>query len=125
MTDLFTLCHKSDPQTSYDAGEKMVKSGALSRQERTVYDEIVRYDRMLGEDFTTKDIARQMVSASCPYHKCYEICRRRFSGLHNQDKIERIQIDTKITHTHSIPSLKIEKPIYKKREGCAVWKLTK
>lgn len=99
------LAHRDDPQTSYDAAEKMVKSGALAKQEREVYGAI---RTMLGSamqsfDFTTKDIASQMAANELhTYFKFYDTCRRRFSGLHNKGKIERTG---------------------EKREGCMIWKL--
>lgn len=104
MTDLFTLCHKNDPQTSYDAAERMIKSGALGRQEQEVYGAIrtTPGSAMQSFDFTTKDIALQMSDESFPYWKCYDTCRRRFSGLHNKGKIERTG---------------------EKRDGCMIWKL--
>jgi hypothetical protein len=96
-----TLSHRDDPDTSRKAAKKMVKSGTLSRQERRVYETIKRYVRCYEDaDFTTKTIAIRMTDY--PYHKAYEICRRRFSGLFNKFKI---------VLTGEV------------RDGCRVWKL--
>lgn len=78
------LARKNDPQSSKDAAEKMVKSGALSRQEDEVLYVIWSVQK---SDFTTKEIAEHMIAY--PYHKAYDICRKRFSGLRNKSKIER------------------------------------
>ena len=105
-----TLYHRQDPDTSREAAEKIVKSGALSRQEEEVWEAIIMYletkprTHQLLEwlDFTTKDIALQMAKGLHAYFKCYDICRKRFSGLHNKGKIERTG---------------------EKRDNCMVWGL--
>ena len=95
------LARKEDPQTSKDAAKKMVESGALSRQEQMVYKTIKYYIEIHShKDFTTKDIATWIMSMS--YHKAYDICRKRFSGLANKGKI-------KLTGG--------------RRDGCRVWKI--
>ena len=97
--DTTTLARKENPQTSKDAAEKMVKSGALNRQENEVFDVIKKY----GLDFTTKDIARSVWwHTEMPYDKAYDICRKRFSGLQMKGKIE-------LTGD--------------RRDGCRVWRL--
>jgi hypothetical protein len=102
QAEIDRLCRTNNPQTSKDAAEKMVKSGALSRQEKKVYDEIVKYVQ-IRKQFTTKDIALNMSKYSYwSYDKCYDICRKRFSGLRDRGKIE-------ITGD--------------KRDGCRVWRL--
>ena len=84
----YLLARTNDPQTSKDAAENIVKSGALNRQENNVYYVIIRYNKILG-DFTTKDIAVWMAGFfHLPYDKAYDICRKRFSGLENKGKIE-------------------------------------
>lgn len=83
MTDPKTLARTNNPQTSKDAAEKMVKSGALSRQEKEVLYIIEIWHS--DSDFTTKDIAVKMLGY--PYYKAYDICRKRFSGLFNKFKI--------------------------------------
>lgn len=81
------LARTENPQTSKDAAEKMVVSGALNRQEKMVYKTIKYYIEIHShKDFTTKDIAIWIMSMS--YHKAYDICRKRFSGLANKGKIE-------------------------------------
>jgi len=97
------LARTCNPQTSKDAAAKMVKSGALNRQEKWVYgwiDSYIRHRVVFGTslDFTTKDIARY----EGQYHKTNDICKRRFSGLERKDKIE-------LTGD--------------RRDGCRVWRL--
>lgn len=77
------LCRTNDPQTSKNAAEKMVKSGELNRQEKEILYIIETW--FSGKDFTTKDVAVKMLGY--PYHKAYDICRKRFSGLHDKFKI--------------------------------------
>lgn len=103
------LARTENPQTSKDAAKKMVESGALSRQEKWVYEEIIRYSR-LSEDFTTKDIAGWTYAVA--YHKAYDICRRRFSGLERKNKIHRICLGV---------NSKTGKNIYRQRNGCCVY----
>ena len=83
------LARKENPQTSKDAAEKMVKSGELNRQEKWVYNLIMKYvnSHPLERDktFTTKDIAGW--TRAYAYDKAYDICRKRFSGLHLKRKI--------------------------------------
>lgn len=95
------LCHAKDPETSREAAEKMIESGKLARQEKMIYNEIIRYNEAWWKDFTTKDIAKWMAYLM-GYDKAYDICRKRFSGLKNKGKIERTG---------------------GKREGCCVWRL--
>lgn len=94
------LAHKSDPQTSYDAAEKMVKSGALSRQEEQVLETIkfrLSFEPYTWKsDFTAKELATTSVVD-------YYTIQRRLSGLHNKGKIERTG---------------------EKRGACMVWRLT-
>jgi hypothetical protein len=109
------LARTNDPQTSKDAAEKMVKSGELNRQEEMVYKTIKYYiETYKHNDFTTKDIAIWIMSMS--YHKAYDICRKRFSGLERKGKIELVTERKDITDcTFTF--------IYKRRDGCRVWKL--
>ena len=107
------LARDKDPITSHKAAEKMVVSGALSRQEQEVYDAISRYAIMFP-DFTTKDIA--IVMLSMPYFKAYDICRKRFSGLKNKGKIKVVQYKYRNTEWTFIYK-------DKQRDGCRVWRL--
>ncbi len=99
------LARTENPKTSKDAAEKMVRSGALNRQEQVVYGAIESYTSHAThngkyKDFTTKDIARWITDYS--YGKAYDICRKRFSGLQMKGKIE-------LTGD--------------RRDGCRIWKL--
>ena len=114
------LARKNDPQTSKDAAKMMVDSGKLSRQEIEVLSVIKFWHS--GKDFTTKDIAARM-QVTYPFHKAYDICRKRFSGLANKGKIKLIQTGVKVINPEQVPSLRIVKPVYKKRDGCRIYKL--
>lgn len=106
---VMALAHTDGPQTSKDAAKKMVESGALSRQEKWVYEAIRGRYRRFG-DFTPKDIAKWLSwpkSNAMSYDKAYEICRRRFSGLEDKGKIDVVWEQLKI----------------KQRDGCRVWRL--
>jgi hypothetical protein len=96
------LCRTNDPETSKVAAEKMVESGKLNHQEKEILDKIqsIPGSAMKSFDFTTKDIALRMLNY--PYHKAYDICRKRFSGLRDKGKIET---------TGDV------------RESCRVWRL--
>ena len=120
MIDPKTLARTNDPQTSKDAAEKMVKSGELSRQEKEVLYIIgIWYS---DSDFTTKDIARKMLGY--PYHKAYDICRKRFSGLRDKGKIEPISKTVMLFgKPHKVKSTKTNKLVYRRRDGCRVWRL--
>ena len=99
------LCQSNNPQTSYDAAEKIVESGALNRQENEVYQAIQGWH---SGGFTTKDIAIKMTEYTIG--KAYDICRKRFSGLERKGKIETVPYE-KNPH------------IYKRRNGCRIWRL--
>lgn len=108
------LARKNDPQTSKDAAEKMVKSGTLNRQEKMVYNAIVRYIHynvlsVTVRGFTTKDIAVfiSQFSQDMSYDKAYDICRKRFSGLRDKGKIVLV----------------FEGLDIKRRDACQVWEL--
>lgn len=94
------LCRRGDPETSYEAAEKMVKSGNLNRQEQKVLNAIkthLYWRKHFGEskDFTAKELN---YSRGINYYTI----QRRLSGLHNKGKIERTG---------------------EKRDGCMVWRL--
>ena len=92
------LSHRDDPATSYEAADKMVKSGKLARQEQGVFNDICRWIIDCDhKDFTAREIADWVVSGD--YYKI----QRRLSGLRNKGKIERTG---------------------EKRNGCRVWRLT-
>jgi len=90
------LARDSDPITSHEAAEKMVKSGKLIGQEHQVYDAIIYSFAVLDADnFTAKELSKWTDSD-------YYMIQRRLSGLHYKGKIERTG---------------------EKRNGCAVWRL--
>lgn len=109
VDNIVPLSHKSDPITSYEAADKMVKSGALNEQEIYVLAHICKFiamrtlvvDWYWGDTFTPKELA-QWMTPKWEYTKIYQIIQRRLSGLHSKGKIERTG---------------------EKREGCMVWKL--
>ena len=87
------LARTCDPQTSKDAALKMVKSGALNRQEQWVLRQI---ENSMFPDFTALEIARGIKD------KYYYIIQRRLSGLNDKGKIELTG---------------------ERRDGCRVWRL--
>ncbi len=115
-TNLFEpklITHKQDPETSFAAAGKMIKSGALSRQEKIVWYEIEIQTHSPGGNctFTAKELS---IWAGLNYHTI----QRRLSGLCLKGKIERIQIEGIETHPKG-------KPVYKKRDGCCVWQIVR
>jgi len=109
------LAHKDSPETSKDAAKRMVESGALARQEKWVYERIKKYR---NDDFTTKDIAALAWEVGVEYHKAYDLCRKRFSGLERKGKIELVY---EIVPHPKILNMKLKRP--KQRDGCRVWRL--
>ena len=117
MKTLFNppLTRDTDVITSHEAADKMVKSGKLGEQEKWVYFNIKRISMEFGGlNFTTKEIAQLMCSTFHPYAECYDICRKRFSGIHNKGKIERLNTEG---------GLYKEGDELMRRGGCAVWRL--
>jgi len=116
---IVTLSRTNDPQTSKDAAKKMVESGELNRQEQWIYETIMEYVTVYREeDFTTKDIAHCIPFLSIPdypYHKAYDICKKRFSGLRNKGKIEVVVEKVDISRYTFIYK-------DKRRDGCRVWR---
>jgi len=96
MTELKTLFHRNDPETSEMAADKLVKNGELNRQERQVWNSIIWFLSDGSKDFTARELADW-----CPGDHYFTI-QRRLSGLRNHDKIERTG---------------------EKRNGCMVWKI--
>jgi len=99
-TNLFDppIAHRDDYKTSYDAGDRMIKSGNLNKQESMVLSQIKIYLRRCHKTvFTARDVSTFSLSWDN-----YFVIQRRLSGLHRKGKIERTG---------------------KKRDGCAVWRL--
>lgn len=97
------LSHTNDPQTSYDAADKLIKSGALNRQENEVLGAARHYYNRLGRiDFTARELANWTEQSPIHNHLTYHLIQRRLSGLHNKSKIERTG---------------------EKRNGCMVWRI--
>ncbi len=76
------LAHRADPQTSYDAADKVVKSGELNRQERIVMDAIARHSQ--PEGITAKELSAKSGID-------YFTIQRRLSGL--EGRIEFLTVD--------------------------------
>ena len=95
-----------DPATSYAAGERMIRTGALSKQERQVYQACKDYCVVpFHEDFTAKDIAGMLsIGKSAEYQELYFRAQRRFSGLQRKGKIKRTG---------------------QRRDDCCVWEIAK
>jgi len=97
------IAHTNDPQTSYAAGDRMIRTGALSKQERQVFKAIKDY-MYIHIDFTAKDIAGMMsVGRIAEYQENYFKASRRFSGLNRNGLIERTG---------------------ERRDDCCVWRMT-
>jgi len=112
-----TLFHRNDPETSQIAAEKMVESGALSRQEEEVWGAIIDCVRFARRNhFTAKELTQSFYFDT--HINAYHTIQRRLSGLCNKGKIKRIKIGEK-----RIGATDLFKPIYKKRDGCCVWRL--
>ena len=98
------LSHTNDPQTSYNAADKMIKSGKLSSQEKLVFDAIRDYltSKVVYADltFTARELSD---TTNIDYH----LIQRRLSGLNNKGKIERVMVGHKVIS----------------RNGCCVWRL--
>lgn len=101
QTTLFEqpLSHTRDPITSFEAADKLVKSGKLNQQERIIWQAITKllckHSPVSYFNFTARELS---VWAELNYW----MVQRRLSGLHNKGKIERTG---------------------EKRDGCMVWKL--
>jgi len=88
------LARDTDPMTSHEAAEKIVKSGKLNKQEQEVYNEIVLYEERIknlrpyseNKGVTAKEIANWSGLN-------YWMVQRRLSGLRNKGKIERLAKD--------------------------------
>lgn len=93
-----TLFHKSDPETSREAAEKMVRSGKLAQQETMVY--IAIKDCLASMTFNTFTARNVALWSGINYYTI----QRRLSGLYRKGKIERTG---------------------EKRDGCCVWSLVK
>lgn len=93
-----TLAHTADPQTSFDAGQKMVESGKMSEQENQVFGWIQDFleEHPEDKDFTARELAWWR------YANKYHVIQRRLSGLRHKGKIERTS---------------------EKRDGYCVWRL--
>jgi len=102
------LSHTNDPETSYNAADRMLKSGALNRQEQKVCSAIVEFIGFQPNTFgfTAKELPRYSGIS-------YFVIQRRLSGLRNKGRIERISINNN------------GKPPWKKRDGCCVYEVVK
>jgi len=108
------LSHTNDPQTSFDAADKMIKSGKLKNQWQIVHRGITHY--LIGshqENFTAKEVAKWMLGHE-PTN--YYMIQRRLSDLRNKGKIERIN-----SKGETYVENKGQKPLI--RDGCCVWRL--
>lgn len=90
------LAHRDDPITSYEAADKMIESGKLSRRQEEVYQAIIEtLANSTLNTFTPKFIA---LWSGVDYHEI----QRRLNELRQKSKIERTG---------------------EKRDGCCVWRL--
>lgn len=99
------LSKRNDPQTSYDAADNLVKSGALNKQEQLVLMAINDHLYYRADKTFT---ARELADAT---NIDYFLIQRRLSGLNNKCKIERISVNNN------------GQPPWVKRDGCCVWRI--
>ena len=97
------LARDTDPITSHEAADKMVKSGKLQKREIQVLEHIRQYYRKYRTDFTAKELGRFVYKDPFFYEILdYYTIQRRLSGLRTKGKIERTG---------------------EKRDGCCIWRL--
>jgi len=115
LFDQKLLCHKDDPDTSFEAAEKMIKSGALNRQEEQVWIEINLYvtspQHLLDGTFTAKDLDDDK-----DINIGYYTIQRRLGGLRQKSKIERLNTEGTVYQENKGQKLM-------KRDKCCVWRL--
>lgn len=90
------ITHKADSQTSFEAADKMIESGALSRQEQRVWEAIKCYKCHIWHNNFTADELSDVSFID------YHLIQRRLGGLRLKGKIERTG---------------------QKRDGCCVWRI--
>jgi hypothetical protein len=98
----YPIAHRNDPMTSYDAGQKMIDSGKLNKQQADVYLLIKWYCNFNGKtDFTAKEVAMYVQNKfpTTYKHITYIVIQRR---------------------KHEIPYIEETKEV---RDGCCVWRL--
>lgn len=84
------VAHTDDPQTSYKAADKLVKSGIFHYSVEQVRDAIKRYcNVMMRPDFTAKEVADFISKEDrIDYFKLYIVIQKRKSILKNQGFIK-------------------------------------
>lgn len=100
------LSHTNDPETSYEAADKMIESGKLNDQEFGVYSAILKYG--VYRNFTAKELSEKSGLN-------YWTIQRRLSGLRQKNKIRRVQY-----REHTSPVTFVLRCT--KRKGCCVWR---
>lgn len=110
LTLPYQLAHRDDPQTSYEAAEKLVKLGKLTKQEQQVLNGIKSFlkEFRFMSDFTAKELK--------VFYLDYYVTQRRLSGLRNKGKIDRLNTKGGIYIEGKGQELM-------KRDNCAVWRL--
>ena len=95
MKSLFELpiAHTGDPQTSYDAGQKMIDSGALSDQEYEVWLAILEHYKK--GNFTAKELNKK---SGLDYYTI----QRRLNGLRQKCKIKHVCYREMLTENHYV-----------------------
>lgn len=85
LTLPYPLSHTKDSQTSYEAANKMVKSGKFHYSVEQVRQAITRYCKVFGFEFTAKEVA-DFISREdrIDYYKLYIVIQKRKSVLANQ-----------------------------------------
>lgn len=97
------LAHTNDHLTSFEAAEKMVKSGKFHYSVEQVREAIKRYCKVYGLEFTPKEVAEFISEEDkIDYFKLYIVIQKRKSVLKNEAFIKQTD---------------------RKRNDCAVWEL--
>lgn len=97
------LAHTKDPITSYEAADKIVKSGVFHYSVEQVRQAIKRYLKVFGPDFTAKEVAEFISEEDkIDYFKLYIVIEKRKSVLKNQCFIKETE---------------------RERDDCKVWEL--
>ena len=105
------LSHTHDPATSYEAADRMAKSGELETQENDVWIAIKFLLHCLIISNTAPDFTARELSDFSDVN--YHLIQRRLKGIRNKGYIERISINNN------------GNPPWKKRNGCCVYRRLK
>jgi len=89
------LAHRNDPDTSFEAADKMVKSGKFQYSVNKVREAIKRYQRvMMRPDFNAKELALFISDEEqIDYFRLYYVIEKRLSVLEKENMIKRTNLE--------------------------------